>query len=84
VDQAAADGRLLGWTVIISYFICGPLFIISGIQYGNELKKQKLRLMDAIDEKMETRRDSEGGRNSLNNHNSGPLGIDTRKGENRE
>lgn len=44
IDQARVDGHLLGWTVIACYAICGPLFIISGIQYGKIIQGQKKRI----------------------------------------
>ena len=45
IDQARVDGVILGWTVIISYLICGPLFIISGIKFGKNISLQKSRLI---------------------------------------
>jgi len=77
VDQANVDGKLLGWTVIIAYWIAGPLFIISGIKYGNELKKQKARIIKKVDSVI----DNTASRGSLNESKAK---TDTQKGELRQ
>ena len=64
--------------MIITYCIAGPLFIISGIKYGNELKRQNMRIVEGITEAAE----KVESRGSLNSKRA-PAGNDTWKGENR-
>ena len=40
-ENAKMDGYILCAAVLVSYLTCGPLFIISGNKYGEQLEKNK-------------------------------------------
>ena len=42
----ALNGYLLACGVCLSYIICGPLFIVSGVKYSNQMKKVKAKLIE--------------------------------------
>ena len=66
IDQARVDGVILGWTVIISYLICGPLFIISGIKFGKNISLQKSTLIASSMADQNDQRNGETSRSSVN------------------
>ena len=71
IDEAKIDGVILGWTVIASYCICGPLFIISGIKYGKQIQREKKQIASVVTSQIEAGQEYEESdreaRGSLNN-----------------
>ena len=53
--DAQVNGYILTGGVLFSYLTCGPLFIISGIKYANQLEKNKNKLkMKALKKALES------------------------------
>ena len=53
-QNAKINGYILTGGVLFSYLTCGPLFIISGIKYANQLEKNKKKLkMKALKKSLE-------------------------------
>ena len=53
--DAQVNGYILTGGVLFSYLTCGPLFIISGIKYANQLEKNKKKLkMKALKKALES------------------------------
>ena len=54
--DAQVNGYILTGGVLFSYLTCGPLFIISGIKYANQLEKNQKKLkMKALKKALEAK-----------------------------